>query len=173
MEKTASPSWPSLLRCLHVADKTLEGKALSRAAKCWQEESAVALRRLLARTSGKTFGGMNRNDTGRRPSPRDFVKRMLNAIPLQTMSSDRCAAPWEPGPPHTFPRCCQWILRLGTISHSVHSSRNKGWQTGPLEGTLWLHRRNMYWALTVWLTSSRRLGLRQGTGTHKKDKQMT
>lgn len=75
---------------LHVTDKILEAKALSGAIKSWANESVA----LLKGTLRKTLSSLNRNDTGRRPSLRDFVKTMLKGIALQTMSGDRCSALW-------------------------------------------------------------------------------
>lgn len=79
-----------------MTDKTSEAKALSKAEKCKSTKSAVTLKRLPASTSRKSLGSLNRNDTGRRHSPGDFVKRMLNDLPLQTTTSgDRCSALWQ------------------------------------------------------------------------------
>lgn len=72
----------------------------------------MTLKRLPARTSRRTPGGLNRNDVGRRHSPGDFVKRMLNGIPLQTTSGDRCSALCRLCPPPVPP---QQVLSVSTV----------------------------------------------------------
>lgn len=98
---------------------------------------------------------------------------MLNGIPLQTASSDRCSALWRLGPPHTFPGVisehCGWgPFPSRSSTPGTKTDRTPPFTTPSPVAFVLLRIEHLLWGLTL----SHGLGPRQGKGARKKDKQM-